>query len=254
MSTRSRLNRFVCTKHRDKKPTQHAKPSDITFSIRRPRDLDLSDVTVALGIRTAATIVYSIALSCPRTASPAMLIPGSNVASSAKPSSVQYCPKSCQKQDWKQHKQICQFLNVGDGAAQVRSDEHVDGYVALEKNFKIAERSHDEDMKRFFKLFTESTHERSRDAAPEMQMIAARQNQRNQILMLLHSLGLLMRTDSKKLRWPNNPLRIMLHFVDANVRYGTEEDDPLGGLTKGIIPLRHLPYHSFHKNQVTLGQ
>jgi hypothetical protein len=68
-----------------------------------------------------------------------------------------------------------------------------------------------------------------------------------------------MHTDSKKLRWPNSPLRIMLQFVDANVRLGAAtEEDPRGEL--GLTPLHHLPYQadpkdqSFHKNQVILGQ
>jgi hypothetical protein len=64
---------------------------------------------------------------------------------------VQYCSKSCQKKDWKQHKQICQFLNVGDGAVQVQSDKHVDRYAGLEEQFEITRRSLNEDMKRFFK-------------------------------------------------------------------------------------------------------
>jgi hypothetical protein len=166
---------------------------------------------------------------------------------------VQYCSKSCQKEDWKQHKQICQFLNVGDGAMQVQTDQHTEQYKEVEKGIQGEERNHDEDGKQFFKLFTESTREGSRDAAREMEKIAARQTKRKQKGMLFHSLQILMHTDSKKLRWPNSPLRIMLRFVDANVRFGAK-------MVTGPTPLHHLSYmanpndHSFHKNQVILGQ
>jgi hypothetical protein len=162
---------------------------------------------------------------------------------------VQYCSKSCQKKDWKQHKQICQFLNVGDGAMQLQTDEQVAEFGKLEEHFQGAERGFDEDMKRFFKLFTESTLEGSKTAAREMKEIAARQTERTQRSMFYYGLSLLMRTDSEKLRWPNSPLRIMLYFVDANLELAT-----------GMTPLHHLSYqrdpkdHSFHKNQVILGQ
>jgi hypothetical protein len=142
---------------------------------------------------------------------------------------VQYCSKSCQKADWKQHKQICQFLQG-------------------------VERSFDEDEKRFFKLFTESTHEGSLAAAQEMKKIAARQTQCRQKAMMFYSISLLMRTDSKKLRWPNSPLRITLLFVDANVRLGNAEDPP-EELKTALTPLHRLSsHHYFHKNQVILGQ
>jgi hypothetical protein len=170
---------------------------------------------------------------------------------------VQYCSKSCQKKDWKQHKQICQFLNVGDGAMQVQTDEQIEEFQELEEIFQDEKRSYDEDDKRFFKLFTESRRAGSRAATREMQKIAARQTKNNQATMLFHSLGLLMRTDSEKLRWPNSPLRILLQFVDANVRWGAASPEEL---TTGPPPLYHLSYevdpkdHSFHKNQIILGQ
>jgi hypothetical protein len=174
---------------------------------------------------------------------------------------VQYCSNSCQKADWKQHKEICQFLNVGDGAMQVRTDKHVDGYAKLEETFQGAERSFDEDDKRFFKLFTESTHEESLAAAQEMKKIAARHTKLNQKAILFHSLNLLMRTDSKELRWPNSPLRIMLQFVDTNARWANaEEEDSREEMVRGPTPLHQLSCQadpqgrSFHKNQVILGQ
>jgi hypothetical protein len=166
---------------------------------------------------------------------------------------VQYCSKSCQKADWKQHKQICQYLNVGDGAMQVRTDKHVDSYAEEEEQFQAVERSFDEDEKRFFKLFTESTHEGSLAAAQEMKKIAAQQIQCVQQVMMFYSISILMRTDSKKLRWPNSPLRIMLLFVDANVRLAdAEEEESREELATGPTPIHHLSGladpkdHSFH--------
>jgi hypothetical protein len=140
---------------------------------------------------------------------------------------------------------------------QVRSNDHVDRYESLEQHYDIIERTFEEDRKRFFKLFTESTREGRKAAAREMQKIAARQTKKNQNFLLSHSVNLLMHTDSKKLRWPSSPLRIMLQFVDTNVRLGAaNEEDPREGLT----PLHHLSCHadpndhSFHRNQVILGQ
>jgi hypothetical protein len=98
---------------------------------------------------------------------------------------VQYCSKSCQKRDWKkQHEKICQFLNVGDGAVQVQIEDHKDNFENVEEQFQGAERSCDEDGKRFFKLFTESTREGSRAAALEMKKIAARQTRLMQIELI----------------------------------------------------------------------
>jgi hypothetical protein len=171
---------------------------------------------------------------------------------------VYYCSKSCQKEDWKQHKQICQFLNVGDGAVQFQIDDHMVRYAHSQDFFETSERrfDKDEDGKRFFKLFTASTLDGSQAAAREMKKIAARQTKSSQKAMLFHSLSILMRTDPKKLPWPNSPLRIMLEFVDANVR----REDSGQELATGPTPLHHLTYeanpkdHTFHRNQVILGR
>jgi hypothetical protein len=87
-----------------------------------------------------------------------------------KSKSVLYYSKICQKkQDWKQHMQICKFLCVGDGSMQLRSDDEVEGSkthrVAFEENER---RFVDEDGKRLFKLFNESTLEGSQAAARTM--------------------------------------------------------------------------------------
>jgi hypothetical protein len=146
---------------------------------------------------------------------------------------------------------------MGDGAMQVRTDQHILLLEDVEELLEAGESSFDEDGKRFFKLFQESTKEGSQAAALKMKEIAARQPKHNQIILLFHSLSLLMRADSKKLRWPNSPLRIILQFVDTNMRYGAANvEDPREEMATPT-PLHHLSYyggHSFHKNQVILGQ
>jgi hypothetical protein len=117
-----------------------------------------------------------------------------------------YCSKACQRIDWKkQHKQICKLLNVGHGDRQVRDDIHTDGSIAFKEQSERGERSFDEneDGKRFFKLFRESTFEGSRAVARDMKMIAKDQTKHNQKFLLLHSLRFLARSDSEILSWPN---------------------------------------------------
>jgi hypothetical protein len=36
------------------------------------------------------------------------------------------------EEDWKKHKQICKFLNVGNGAMQVRTDLHIEAIYEVE--------------------------------------------------------------------------------------------------------------------------
>ena len=104
-----------------------AKTSDGTFLVPRPRDLDLLYVTVALSVATHCC--YTNVLHHHMSKNCFTCNVRTVLKCCIKCQAVQYCSKSCQKQDWKQHKQICQFLNAGDGAMQVQTDEHVDGYV-----------------------------------------------------------------------------------------------------------------------------
>jgi hypothetical protein len=65
-----------------------------------------------------------------------------------------------------------------------------------------------------------------------MKKIAKHQTKNNQKFLLYHSLYLLIRSDSEMLSWPNNnPLLVLLHFVDPNVLSGGEER---------LTPLNHL--------------
>jgi hypothetical protein len=136
--------------------------------------------------------------------------------------SALYCSKDCQREDWKQHKQICKFLNVGNGAIQMGFDIHIERSMKSKEVFERNECSLDEDWKQFFKLFEDSTFEGSPAAARKMKKIAKRQTKHIQKFLLHHSLHFLVRSNLKMLSWPNSPLLVMLQFVDPNVPYGDE--------------------------------
>jgi hypothetical protein len=120
--------------------------------------------------------------------------------------STMYCSTSCQKKDWKQqqHKQICPLLNVGQGDMQWRDDIHTRGAITVQERFERGEGSLNRDMKRFFKLFTESTKDGSRAAAQKMKKFPRRRSKQNQEFLLFHSLYFLVRSSNlEMLSWPN---------------------------------------------------
>jgi hypothetical protein len=163
-----------------------------------------------------------------------------------------YCSKVCQKQDWKrQHKQICKSLNVGEGAMQVRASLHLVNAAGREDAFKESECRLNDNKKRFFKLFKESTLEGSQAAARKMKKIAARETKRNQKELLFFSLYLLIHTDSEKLLWPNSPLLVLLQFVDPNA---LTNSDVRVTLLSELSVLAGPSDFSTHENQVTLGR
>jgi hypothetical protein len=172
-----------------------------------------------------------------------------------------YCSKGvCQKENWKEHKKICKFLNVGEGAMQVRDPIHMKIAAELDELYEVVERSLDEDGRRFFKLFTESTLEGSQAAARKMKKFAARETKHNQKALLFHTLYLLIHTNSEKLLWPNSPLLVLLQFVDPNMLHDHEASQEGG--TSRVTLLRHLARmadpttidYSTHENQLTLGR
>jgi hypothetical protein len=137
---------------------------------------------------------------------------------------------------------------------------HTSRSVAFKERFEIEERMLDEDDKRFFKLFEESTFEGSRAAAQKMKKIAKRQTKHNQKFLLLHSLRFLISSsDSKMLLWPNSPLLVLLEFVDPNVM-SKDEDVPLDEGEMRAPPLHLLadladPYdYSTHVNQLIVAK
>jgi hypothetical protein len=175
--------------------------------------------------------------------------------------SALYCSRDCQKTDWsKQHKKICKHLNVGHGDMQVRTPTHTRRSLAFNEQFETLERSLDENMKRFFRLFKKSTFEESQAAALEMSKIAERQPKHHQKFLLFLGLHHLVRSsNSEMLSWPNSPLLVMLQFVDPNVLTGDEEDL----LEEGEVmnPPLHLlagltdpSDYSTHENQLILAK
>jgi hypothetical protein len=167
--------------------------------------------------------------------------------------SALYCSRDCQREDWKQHKKICKHLNVGHGDMQVRNDVHMEQSMALKEEIEEERRNLDEDGKRFFKLFEESTLEGSQAAARKMKKIAKRQTKYNQKCLLFHSLHILAGSDSEMLSWPNSPLLVLLQFVDPNVLSGLEHQ-------KRVTPLHLLTDladpsdYSTHENQLILAK
>jgi hypothetical protein len=176
--------------------------------------------------------------------------------------SALYCSKACQRTDWKKqhgHKHICKLLNVGHGDMQVRSPVHTYRSINLKEFFEEEERSFDEEDKRFFKLFEESTFEGSRAAARKMKKIAKRHNTKcYEKFLLFHSLRILVGSDSEKLSWPSSPLLVLLQFVDPNVLSGNEDVPVLAGQTRETL-FHHLADladpsdYSTHENQLILA-
>jgi hypothetical protein len=174
--------------------------------------------------------------------------------------SALYCSRACQKKDWKkQHKQICKLLNVGHGDMQVRYGDHTSRQIELKEQFDRIESSLGEGMKRFFKLFQESTFEGSRDAAQKMKKFSKRPTKHNQKALLFQSLRLLAHSDLEMLSWPNSPLLVLLEFVDPNVLTG-DDDTPLDEGEVRVTPLHHSADladpsdYSTHENQLILAK
>jgi hypothetical protein len=172
--------------------------------------------------------------------------------------SAVYCSKVCQRKDWKEgeHKKICKYLNVGEGAMQVRHPIHMEHLAELAKRFKEEERNLGKDGKQFFKYFTQSTFEGSQAAARKMKKILVRETRHSRKDLLFHSLYLLIRTDSEKLLWPNSPLLLLLQFVDASVLSGSDHDEirytPLYQVACLVDPTSSD--YLTQENQLTLGR
>jgi hypothetical protein len=167
--------------------------------------------------------------------------------------SALYCSKDCQSKDWKkQHKKICKLLCKGHGDMQMRSPSHSKQVIFNREEFERRERSFDEDAKRFFKLFTESTFGTSRAAALEMTAILNRKPENYQELLFYHCFYLLIHSKSEMLSWPNSPLLVLLEFVDSNELFAGEESR--------ITALHHLAGlagpsdYSTHVNQLILAK
>jgi hypothetical protein len=132
----------------------------------------------------------------------------------------------------------------------VRTDIHTRLSISLREHFEEGERSLSEDMKRFFKLFQESTFEGSRAAVLEMRKIAIRQTNHDQVFLLRHSLHVLILSDSEMLSLrgqTNSPLLVLLEFVNPSVQAGNEH-----ALHKLAFLAEPVDY-STHENQLILA-
>jgi hypothetical protein len=195
---------------------------------------------------TPTVIMPKICIVCGAVATPMNLV---QLQYCAQCKSALYCSKACQAKDWKkQHKKICKLVNVGHGDMQVRTEIHKRLSINMKEQLERYESCIDEDGKRFFKLFKESTFAGSQAAALEMKKIAKRQTKHNQGHLLLNSLLFLIRCDSEKLSWPNSPLLVMLHFVDPNMLSG--EGTPLHHSADLADPFDY----STHEKQLILAK
>jgi hypothetical protein len=200
--------------------------------------------------------MFKSCVICKVEASPDVLLQYCDACNSAL-----YCSRTCQRKDWKpRHKEICKLINVGHGDMQVRCGRHTEGMKARQEAFEKIQGFFGEEIKRFFKLFDESTFEGSRAAAREMKKIVKRQPEDHQKLLLFHSLYFLVHFNhSEMLSWPNSPLLVLLQLVDPNVLSG-EDDEPLEEDQVRETPVYHLvgladpSDYSTHVNQLILAK
>jgi hypothetical protein len=136
---------------------------------------------------------------------------------------------------------------------QVRIDAHKKLSINAKVGLEEAEQRLDEDDKRFFKLFTESTFEGSQAAAKNIKKFVERHTYQEQQFLLLYSLYYLIRcSNSEMLSWPSSPFLVLLQLVDPNML--------LGNMEASATPLRHLAdladlsNYSTHVNQLILAK
>jgi hypothetical protein len=141
----------------------------------------------------------------------------------------------------------------------VRNEIHTSKQTEMKDVFEVGQQYLDDDEKRFFKLFKESTKEGSRTAALEMSKIAKRTPAYNQMVLLFQSIRLLVHCDSEMLSWPNSPLLVLLQFVDPSVLSGDdndalEEDHSRETPLHDLADLSDPSDYSTHKNQLILAK
>jgi hypothetical protein len=169
--------------------------------------------------------------------------------------SALYCSKACQRIDWreKQHKQICMLLNVGHGDMQMRTDVHTSRKIDLKEQFESDKHLRNDGVKRFFKLFTESTLEGNQATAQSMTKYAKRLTKLKKAGLLFHSLYFLVHSSSSEmLSWPNSPLLVLLQVGDPNMMFGGEETRIT--LLQHLADLADPLNYSTHEKQLILAK
>jgi hypothetical protein len=115
--------------------------------------------------------------------------------------SALYCSRACQRIDcWKkQHKEICKLLNVGHGDRQVQTAYHTEFSLKLKEQFESDKQWLNDGVKRFFKLFEQSTFEGGRAAPQRMKKYAKRQNKEHKTFLVFHTLKALARFSNSEM-------------------------------------------------------
>jgi ankyrin repeat protein len=138
---------------------------------------------------------------------------------------------------------------------QVQHPEHKESSNVVDGLYEDAMISHrNGDSRIFFNLFLHSTREKSESAARKMEKIIGRQIPAMKFEFLLRSVCILIRGDSEKLTWPNNPLLVALrHGVDPNLYIAPE-----GGQRDTLLHIlsrnSHMDNIVTHRNQVILAR
>jgi hypothetical protein len=136
---------------------------------------------------------------------------------------VLYCSRVCPRENWKEHKKICQSLVVGaSGSMQVKNSQHA-ARVALSRAASeglCRRRNEDEDFTQFFKLFQEFEPGGRGVAAREMKQTPLRQEQRKQIAWLLPIVVELAPSDTDRLTRTSSPLLVLLECMNPTAQVG----------------------------------
>jgi hypothetical protein len=129
-----------------------------------------------------------------------------------------YCSRVCQRENWKEHKQICKSLIVGAaGSMQLKHSEQAARFaltIAKSERFRRL-LNETEDLTQFFKHFQESKPGGKKAAASEMKQIARGQEQHQKDSWLLPILMELAHVDEEKLTLPNSPLLVLLELLEC---------------------------------------
>jgi hypothetical protein len=171
---------------------------------------------------------------------------------------VIYCSRVCQRENWKEHKQICKSLVMGaSGSMQVKELEATSSAInaneALERMRRAV--SEDADFAQFCKLFQESKPGGRRATALKMKQIALRQDQDTRETWVLPILMEVAHVDVDRLMWPSSPLLVLLAcLVDHN------PTAPLGGIHQQfwfswLASLTHPDgHHIYYTRQILLAK